>query len=572
MTALRTGQVMMWNGSLWVNAEIGEAADQYDVTLYGATGDGTTDDRAAVQSALTAANASAAGGGTVFFPAGTYALASAISLTSNIKLLLDHKAKLFLKNSSDSHVISIASGASRVAVVGGEIDGNKGNNAGGHGITVGASGATFVTVQDCYIHDCDQDGVRFTGTLCEHVVVSGCSFDANGTAGLTSDSTIQHFSWVNNTARDNGTHGIGLIGIGKHGTISGNVSEGSGIADNFTGYNASNDHLTVTGNVSRGGANHGIHFGGSNLVIADNVVDVPAQSGIVVRIDGSTAVVNVVVSGNVIDSPVAGVGIWCDKMTEFSITGNTVVGSASHGIWLAENNTDGTVSGNTCKGNAANGIRLEDTDRVAVTGNNARSNAGGIVLSDCDDCVVSGNVITGNTSNGVGLAGSLRTVVTSNKVRSNAVAMEETGTSDYSYIADNDVRGNTDSNIYLAGANSELGYNVGYDITSIARTIASDAIAIPAYAISPVLFVALTGEGGAADTISSITGGKVGQILILQAADEAVTITVSGVGNIYTNGPGGTFGLTSRADTYALVKAAAPSGWLALTPGSDNAV
>jgi hypothetical protein len=51
----------------------------FDVKAYGATGDGTTDDTAAIQSAVDAAHT--AGGGTVWFPAGTYKL-----VTNPIKL------------------------------------------------------------------------------------------------------------------------------------------------------------------------------------------------------------------------------------------------------------------------------------------------------------------------------------------------------------------------------------------------------------------------------------------------------------------------------------------------------
>jgi hypothetical protein len=54
-----------------------------NVKDYGATGDGTTDDGAAIQAAINAANA--AGGGTVFVPAGTY-LCSGLDLYSNITL------------------------------------------------------------------------------------------------------------------------------------------------------------------------------------------------------------------------------------------------------------------------------------------------------------------------------------------------------------------------------------------------------------------------------------------------------------------------------------------------------
>jgi polygalacturonase len=66
-------------------------AKSYDVREYGATGNGTTLDTGAINKAIEAA--AAAGGGTVYFPAGTYASFS-IRLKSNIALYLDHGATL----------------------------------------------------------------------------------------------------------------------------------------------------------------------------------------------------------------------------------------------------------------------------------------------------------------------------------------------------------------------------------------------------------------------------------------------------------------------------------------------
>jgi polygalacturonase len=63
----------------------------FDVKEYGAAGDGTTIDSPAVNKAIEAA--SAAGGGTVYFPTGTYACYS-IRLKSNIALYLDQGATI----------------------------------------------------------------------------------------------------------------------------------------------------------------------------------------------------------------------------------------------------------------------------------------------------------------------------------------------------------------------------------------------------------------------------------------------------------------------------------------------
>ena len=55
----------------------------FDVKTFGAKGDGKTPDRGAINQAIDAA--AAAGGGTVYFPAGTY-LTGSIRLRSNLTL------------------------------------------------------------------------------------------------------------------------------------------------------------------------------------------------------------------------------------------------------------------------------------------------------------------------------------------------------------------------------------------------------------------------------------------------------------------------------------------------------
>jgi len=50
----------------------------FNVKAYGATGNGTTDDTAAIQAAINAANT--AGGGTIYFPAATYLVAGALTI------------------------------------------------------------------------------------------------------------------------------------------------------------------------------------------------------------------------------------------------------------------------------------------------------------------------------------------------------------------------------------------------------------------------------------------------------------------------------------------------------------
>jgi polygalacturonase len=63
----------------------------YNVKTYGATGNGTTVDTKAIDKAIE--TAAAAGGGTVYFPAGNY-LSVTIHLKSNVGLFIDHGATI----------------------------------------------------------------------------------------------------------------------------------------------------------------------------------------------------------------------------------------------------------------------------------------------------------------------------------------------------------------------------------------------------------------------------------------------------------------------------------------------
>lgn len=62
---------------------------------YGAKGDGSTDDSAAIQAAINAA--AAAGGGRVFFPSGTYRIGTFVRLKTNVSLVGSNRTTTILK-------------------------------------------------------------------------------------------------------------------------------------------------------------------------------------------------------------------------------------------------------------------------------------------------------------------------------------------------------------------------------------------------------------------------------------------------------------------------------------------
>src|SRR5579863_30802 len=77
--------------SFWFAISLQLPGATFDVKTFGAKADGKSGDREAINKAIDAA--SAAGGGTVYFPAGTYTTGS-IRLRSNITLQFEHGAIL----------------------------------------------------------------------------------------------------------------------------------------------------------------------------------------------------------------------------------------------------------------------------------------------------------------------------------------------------------------------------------------------------------------------------------------------------------------------------------------------
>jgi hypothetical protein len=362
----------------------------YDVKTYGATGNGSTDDTVAIQSAITACQN--AGGGTVYFPAGTYivsppttAAVFTITTTGNIA---------FRGNGVGVSTIKIkASAGNYDCIFGGEstaapnltisdltVDQNTANNAVASLSTyprmviwtgTGVSDLTVVNAEFINL-GCTNCIVSYS----QKTVISGCRFNNPGLGSTYFDHSTLYIVGENSTISNNifiGTvNGAGSVcAIETHGgrqTVTGNSIDSYWVGMNITGVNASVDTVgvSVTGNTivnayygiqlwSYQNGSHTTGYGLRDVVVSNNTLrltqtswttnpgaggaNLGNSSGIFVNPDSNLPLRDVSIIGNVVEYDLEANNTYPWNSAGFGI-----------GYWdaLETNNIDGLkISGNS---------------------------------------------------------------------------------------------------------------------------------------------------------------------------------------------------------------------------------
>jgi hypothetical protein len=239
-----------------------QTSKSFDVTQYGAIGDGVTSDTKAITAAIEASVT--AGGGTVYVPAGTY-VTGTIHLKSNVTLWLASGATL-LGTKDISAYQSVAPGGSGqdwydalivakdvhdVAVVGlGVIDGNHASNPKGEEHIRGPHALLFFNAENVTVRDVTIRNAGNYSLILRHA--EGVTVDGLKTLG--------------------GWDGINMHDV-KNATISNcRLSTGD---DSLAG--AYWENVTVSNCVLNAAAN-GIRVGGRNVLISDTIIYGPAKT------------------------------------------------------------------------------------------------------------------------------------------------------------------------------------------------------------------------------------------------------------------------------------------------------
>jgi hypothetical protein len=241
---------------------IAQTSKSFDVTQYGAIGDGVSSDTKGITAAIEAS--ASAGGGTVYVPAGTY-LTGTIHLKSNVTLSLASGATL-LGTKDISAYQSVAPGGSGqdwydalivakdvhdVAVVGpGVIDGNRVSNPKGEEHIRGPHALLFFNAENVTVRDVT---IRNSGNY---------SLILRHAEGVTIDGLKTLGGW----------DGINMHDV-KNATISNcRLSTGD---DSLAG--AYWENVTVSNCILNAAAN-GIRVGGRNVLISDTIIYGPAKA------------------------------------------------------------------------------------------------------------------------------------------------------------------------------------------------------------------------------------------------------------------------------------------------------
>ncbi len=135
--------------------------DWFNVKAYGATGNNLTDDTAAIQAALNAANTNS--GGTVYFPAGNYIISSVLTVYNNTALL---GGSLDQGNTIIKQTSTTANGITASNVVGFKMENlylygpSSGSGIGVALTTTGSNISQYITMRNCRVAHFGSDGIN----------------------------------------------------------------------------------------------------------------------------------------------------------------------------------------------------------------------------------------------------------------------------------------------------------------------------------------------------------------------------------------------------------------------------
>lgn len=394
-----------------------------NVKNYGALGNGTTNDTAAIQSALTAA-----AGNALYFPPGTYLMSTGVSVLSNTKVYGAGSGSTIISLSNGNQGFLIA-GRTNVSISDLWIKGPAIQ-------AIGTSTSTNVVIRDCIISGITNsptallpNGGIVIGSGADYLLQNirffsnGWTIAASGT-NLSADILTPSGSYVTRLKIKDNWIDETAVGIpiqlydARIAEISGNyINQG-----NFGLYDAGGNDATGYGILSYGSAGRP-----QEIRILNNYITNCAGSGVY-----TTSSDDVSIIGNQIyntglqksDGSVPTSGIVVTDFTGLRISDNQIVGTATNRIVSIggyNNAMKVVISDNVMAGSYLDGLRISGAPRLAnvtVTGN-VITNVGSYCIKS--DGVLEYATITGNLLNNAVNGGISADVISHSTISGNTI-------------------------------------------------------------------------------------------------------------------------------------------------------
>jgi hypothetical protein len=375
-----------------------------DVRNFGARGDGSSDDTAAINAAIDSVSGS--GGGTVILPPGTYAVGGSdyVHLKSNITLQgsgPDATVIVAAPGSAPHHLAAEVEASSNITLEQLTFDGRGAATA---LVRLVRSGTSGVTIQNCRFQNVGAGKDHFGLVI----------------AGAISGVNIRTTAFLNKGA----VQGVGVTAFGGASdiTIAESYFEGLYGGVRFDRYQGGCRNIAVTGSTLKNWNKWGILAEGADGVrITDNMLEnsVGDADDAPFGISAQAGSKNVVIAGNTLTT--AG-EISSYNSQNVSIQDNTVIGATWAGIEINDNRqlTDGS-----------------DTVHVQILGNRVEGSARSGIFVSGEDVLIQDNLVFGNGGNGLTVAeGGKGIRVIGNTSRSNALSKADVSAIRIGYATD----------------------------------------------------------------------------------------------------------------------------------------
>lgn len=378
-----------------------------DVRKYGATGDGTTDDRAAIQAAI---NAVAVYGGTVFFPAGYYRITGHLDILSNVTLLGTIGSYITVPTGYNDMILYAAGTSAAplhdikvkdLTIIGNgtsdtissnwffwvtdvEISGVKTIDTAGYN-PIACESCTRATISNCTVDGSHSaDGVSMSG--CFYSSIVNCKVYNAFDTGVVFAANCCYCTMVGNIVRQDGMGLSGAMGMcladSHKCACVGNTVDGGGVTNRIGIYifrdgntNIQSEDITVSGNSVYNTGNGGIILGDVNrCTVTGNILDKCATG-----ISGWNSNYVSVTGNTVMNSPLNTIGIALNGCTYCTVTANVSSDDQSshtqnYGIYLGDNGATysnyNNITGNSTYGNVGSQILLSGSLKTDTTAHN----------------------------------------------------------------------------------------------------------------------------------------------------------------------------------------------------------